>query len=177
MKIKTITQTGVLLSITLAVQSLHLPTYITGSAINAVLIVAVVFPGIPGSVIIGCITPLVALTMGIIHPITTPLVPIIMAANTTLGITFYLLRKRNDYIALIGAALAKYFVFYLCVNYLIGVLNIKIPDPVLIAFQLPQLFTALIGGVIGVGITKQLNKTYRIPEEDTSNTPQKDISN
>ncbi len=166
MKTKTITQLGLLLAIALAIQSLHLPTLVTGPAVNAVLIVSVVFPGILSSIFIGCLTPLAALVLGIIPPVTAPLVPVIMAANAALGITFYLFRKINDYFALTAAAFAKYFVFYLSVNYLIGILNIKIPAPVLAVFQLPQLFTALIGGILGVGIIKHLGKVHQAPEED-----------
>lgn len=170
MKTKTITQLGVLLAIALAIQSLHLPIFITGPAINAILIVAVVFPGVWGSVFIGCITPLVALTMGIVHPMTLPLVPVIMAANATLGLTFHLLRKRNDYIALTGAAISKYLVFYICLKYLIGILHIKFPAPILAAFQLPQLFTAIVGGVLGIAVIKHLEKRYQVPEEELPET-------
>ncbi len=158
MKTKTITQLGVLLAIALAIQSLHLPTFVTGPAINAVLIVSVVFPGVLGSIFIGCITPLAALVLGIIPPLTVPLVPVIMAANAALGITFYLLRKTNDYLALTAAAFTKYLVFYISINHLIGILNIKIPVPILAVFQLPQLFTAMIGGILGIGIIKHLEK-------------------
>lgn len=175
MKTKRITQLGALLAIALAIQSLHLPTFITGPVINAVLIVAVVYPGLPGSIIIGCITPLMALTMGIVHPIAAPLVPVIMAANATLGITFYLLRKRNDYLALVGAAAAKFFVFYLFINYLIGILGIKLPAPVLAAFQLPQLFTAIVGGFAALGVIKQLERIYKTSEEDVHKSPEEDL--
>lgn len=170
MTTKTITRLGLLLAIALAIQSLRLPTFFTGPAINAVLIIAVAVPGVLGSIFIGCVTPLAALAMGIVPPIAVPLVPVIMAANAALGITFNLLRKRNDYYALIGAAAAKYFVFYISVNYLLEILSIKIPAPVLAAFQLPQLFTALIGGVLGVSIIKYLEKLYETPEEDISET-------
>lgn len=176
MKTKTITQLGLLLAIALGIQSLHLPTFITGPAINAILIVAVAFPGVLGSVLLGCITPLAAFLLGIVHPVTAPLIPVIIAGNATLGITFNLLRKRNDYIALTGAAIAKYLVFYICVNYLIGILNIKIPAPILAAFQLPQLITAITGGIFGVAIIKSLKKIYQLPHEDISNT-QKQMSN
>lgn len=167
-KTRTVARLGLLLAIALGIQSLHLPTFITGPAINAVLIVAVAFPSVWGSLFLGCITPLAAFFTGLVHPVTAPLVPVIMAANATLGITFYLLRKRNDYLALTGAAIAKYLVFHISVNYLVGILNIKIPAPILVAFQLPQLFTALIGGIFGVAIIKSLEKIYHTNQEKIS---------
>lgn len=177
MKTRTITQLGLLLAIALGIQSLHLPTFITGPAINAVLIAAVAFPGVLGSFFLGCVTPLAAFLLGIVHPVTAPLVPVIMAANATLGLTFYLLRKRNDYLAVFGAAVAKYLVFYISINYLIQILGMKIPAPVLIAFQLPQLFTAIVGGIFGLAIIKALEKTNQIPQEVTHQLSQKEISN
>jgi len=158
---KTITQTGLLLGVALAVQSFHLPTYITGPAINAVLIVAAVFPGILGGVFLGCLTPLAALMMGIVHPIAVPLVPVIMAANTILVTVFYFLRRKNEYVALLAAAFSKYLIFYISVNYLLSLFGIKIPIPLLTAFQLPQLFTALVGGGIGMVIIKYLEKVHQ----------------
>ena len=147
-----------MLAIALSVQSLHLPTYITGPSINAVLIVATVFTGILGGLLIGCITPLVALTMGIVHPIVIPLVPVIVIANCTLVVTFYLLKNKNHYIALIAASFAKFFVFYIALNYLIKFFDLKIPALMLVAFQLPQLLTALVGGVVGVVVARYLQK-------------------
>ncbi len=154
MQTRTVTQLGLLLAIALAIQSFHLPTFVTGPAINAVLIIAVAFTGVSGSILIGSITPLAALAMGIVQPVTVPLVPVIMAANATLGIVFHLLRKRNNYLAVTVAALAKYLAFYIGINFIIVFVNIKIPAPVLAVFQLPQLFTALVGGFLGVEVTK-----------------------
>lgn len=166
MKTRTLIHLGLLLAIALAIQSLHLPTFITGPVINAVLIVAVVFPGVLGSIVIGCITPLAAWVLGIINPIAAPVIPVIVAANATLGIIFYLLRERNNYLAVIGAALGKYFVFYVSLNFLFGIFNIRFPAPMLAAFQIPQLLTALVGGIVGLGIIKQLEKIYKLPQED-----------
>ena len=170
---KTLTRTGVLLAIAVSVQSLHLPTYITGPSINAVLIVAAIFTGILGGSFIGCITPLMALTMGIVHPVAVPLVPVIMIANCTLVVTFYLLKNNNHYIALIAASFAKFFVFYIALNYLIKFIDLNIPAPMLVAFQLPQLVTALVGGLAGVAIAKYLERVEYLREQKGYNNQTK----
>jgi len=162
MNTKIMTRTGVLLALCLAVQFLHLPIYITGPAVNAVLFTAAALSGTLSGIFIGCITPLAALLLGIVHPITMPLVPVIMTANAALVLVFGLLRSKNIYIAVLVSALVKYFVFYISLNYIIALLGIKIPPPLLAAFQAPQLLTALIGGGLGVAVIKYLESTFQI---------------
>lgn len=161
MNTKTITQTGVLLALALAVQFLHLPTYLTGPAVNAVLYTAAGLGGILSGIFICCITPLAALILGVVHPLTMLLVPVIMTANSALVLVFGLLRSKNIFLAVLASALVKYFVFYFTINYLITRLGIKIPLPVAAAFQLPQLVTALIGGALGAAVIKYMETTYQ----------------
>ncbi len=151
-----ITRTAVLLAIVLVVQSLRLPNYFTGPVVNAVLIISVLFVGSGSGIIIGCITPLVAVLMGIIPPAAVPLVPIIMFANIILVIFFYLFNKLNKYLAWIVAAAAKFAVFYFCINFLLQIFDIKLPAALLVAFQIPQFYTALLGGFIAIVIAKYL---------------------
>lgn len=153
-----ITRTAVLLAIVLAVQSLRLPSYFTGPVVNAVLILATLFSGVLSGMTIGCITPIVAVLMGIIPPAAVPLVPVIIAANFTLTLVFFLLDRVNRYFAWLGAAFAKFGVFYFSLNYLLGALGINIPAPLLVAFQLPQLYTALAGGFLAVIIARYLKQ-------------------
>ncbi|MGI6684536.1 MAG: ECF transporter S component [Bacillota bacterium] len=151
-----ITRTAVLLAIVLAVQSLRLPSYITGPVVNAVLILATIFSSVISAVIIGCITPVVALFTGIIPPAALPLVPVIAAANITLAIVFYLIDKFNRYCAWLGAAAAKFGIFYLSLNFLLGLIGVQVPAPMIAAFQIPQLYTALAGGFLAIIIARYL---------------------
>ncbi|HHT63004.1 MAG: ECF transporter S component [Bacillota bacterium] len=153
-----ITKTAVLLAIVLAVQSLRLPSYITGPAVNCVLILATVFTGVWSGITIGCITPGVGLFMGIIPPAAAPLVPVIVAANITFVFLFSLLDKLNRYFAWLGAAFGKFGVFYICLNFLLDAIGIKVPAPLVVAFQLPQLYTALAGGLLAVIIARYLRQ-------------------
>lgn len=151
-----ITRTAILLAIVLAVQSLRLPSYFTGPVVNAVLILAALFSGPLSGITIGCITPIVALLMGIIPPVAAPLVPLIVAANITLVVVFVALDRLNRYLAWLVAAVAKFAVFYLGLNYLLGAFGITLPAPLIVAFQLPQLYTALAGGFLAVIMARYL---------------------
>lgn len=154
--IQFITRTAVLLAIVLAVQALRLPTYFTGPVVNGILIITTIFSGVASGVIIGCITPLVALMTGIIPSAALPIVPVIVVSNITLVVFFYFLDKANRYLAWLGAALAKFAVFYIFLNYLLELLGLQLPPPLIIAFQLPQLYTALAGGFLAIIIARYL---------------------
>ncbi|ATW28290.1 hypothetical protein DCMF_01580 [Candidatus Formimonas warabiya] len=158
MSLQFLTRTAVLLAIALAVQWLRLPTYFTGPVVNAVLILATLFSGIWSGIIIGCITPVVALLMGIIPPAAIPLVPLIIAANITLVLVFFFLDKANRYVAWIGSAFAKYGMFYVGLRLLLHLFGVKLPAPLLLAFQIPQLYTALVGGLTAVIIARYLKQ-------------------
>ncbi len=164
MKTRTITQTGILLAAALAIQAFRLPTYVTGPAVNAVLLVGAVHPGMPGGILIGSLTPWAALGLGILNPVAAPLVPVIMTANAVFVAVFGIMRNRSIYLAALTAAAAKYLVFYISINCLLGLFGIRIPSPLLAAFQLPQLFTALIGGGLGVAAIRILEKTKETEE-------------
>ncbi len=153
-----LTRSAMLLAIALIIQSMHLISYITGPIINAILILAVIFVGPLSGVLIGCITPFVAFLTGILPAVAVPLIPVIMIANITLVLVFWGFNRWNAYVAWLVAAAAKFAVFYLAVNFVLEIFGIKLPGPLLAAFQLPQLFTALIGGFAAIIVARSLKR-------------------
>jgi hypothetical protein len=159
-QVRTITLVGFMLSIALAVQLLHLPAFITGPVINAVLLVSAVFVGLSGSIIIGCITPVTAVLTGIVNPVLLLLIPIIMTANTVFVTLFFFLHSKNKYLAVVVAAAAKYLIFYGSLNYVLSLAGIYLPEAIIAAFQIPQIYSALTGGAIGLAICHFLRNLY-----------------
>lgn len=159
--VKFITRTAVLLAIALAVQFLRLPPpfgqFVTGPVVNAVLILAVAYVGIGGAALIGLITPGFAFLVGILPAPLAPVIPIIMTANLVLCLGFYFGRKLNLFGGAIIAAVLKFLTFFAALNYVLMYLGIKLPPPLLAAFQTPQLITALIGGLIAAVIISRYN--------------------
>lgn len=152
--IRWITRTGLLLAVALVVQNLRLaPPYgqlITGSVINAVLILAVSMVDTWAGVGIGLLTPWVALVTGIMGlPF---MVPFIMAANATLALVYGLLRRRNRLLAGVAGSLAKYGFFVLTTNYLLQLFGKQLPPPAVAAFGITQLGTALVGVLLALVI-------------------------
>ncbi len=149
---KWLTRAAILLALALAVQSLRLGQYITGPVVNAVLLSGAVLVGPWGAAAIGLLTPLTAFLLGQLSPILAPAIPFIMAGNAVLALLFGYGRKTNVYLALVVAAVVKYLVLAGAVRYILA-----LPPKVGIALQMPQLITALIGGLVAIFVLEALS--------------------
>jgi len=159
--VRWLTRTAVLLALTLAVQSLGLPQWFTGPLVNAFLLLASLVSGIGSGVLVGLLTPWIALLRGILPPPLAPMVPFIMLGNALLVIIFSLVRRKKEVlwlsiVALVLAALGKYLLLSQAVRYLV-----EVPPRVTQAMQVPQLLTALGGGAIALSIERVLKKALK----------------
>ncbi len=146
MYLRWLTRTALALALTIVIQMFGLPQLITGSLVNAMLLVACLAAGPSCGVVIGLVTPLLAFSRGILAPPLAPMIPFIMLGNAAFVALFWWLgRKWRDYLGLIIAAAAKFAVLALAVRLLT-----KLPPPVAQAMQWPQLATALMGGAIAL---------------------------
>jgi hypothetical protein len=134
-KVRFITRTAFLLALTVAFQGLKLGQFFTGPLVNAVLYISAYAVGWPAGMIIGAITPWIALLVGILKPVLAPAVPFIMLGNVLLVFVFYILRNFNSYIAVVVASIVKFGVLYISTTFLLG-LNPTVTS----ALQMPQLF-------------------------------------
>ena len=154
---KSITRTGILLALALVIQLMRLPQPITGTAVNAILLISLYTVGVFEASAIGSITPVVALAVGIIKPPMAPVVPFIVLSNLIFILIVHGLQKKNVYGQIILAALGK-FVFLVAAVRLILTQFLAPPvwEKVAIAFGVTQLFTALVGGVLAIMVTRLL---------------------
>ena len=174
-KIRWITETAILLALLVTLQYVTKPMgqIVTGSCVNTVLAVAVLFAGLGSGVTIAVISPVLAFLLGIAPQILT--VPAIMAGNTVFVVLLHLLADKTgknlgrQAAAWIIAAFAKFAALYFIVVKLIcGVLAESLlaagtlKEPMLKAlpatFSWPQLITALIGGAIALTLAPVLRK-------------------
>jgi len=140
----------VLLALTLTVQFLGLPQWFTGPLVNAFLLLASSLVGMGSGVVIGLLTPWIALLRGILPPPLAPVVPFIMLGNALLVIIFSLITRKREVLwlnvlALSLAAFGKYLLLSQAVRCLV-----EVPPRVAQAMQIPQLLTALAGGAIAL---------------------------
>jgi hypothetical protein len=155
-KLNLLTKAAALLAIALVFQLTKMGQYVTGTGINAVLITAVGICGLPWAAAIGFMTPMLAVLLGVQPPATVVLVPFIMAGNILYAVLFRIIRKYNDYIAVIAAAVVKFTLLYTAANIIVD----KLPAPIKLAFSFPQLITALAGGAAAIVVLKAL-KNYK----------------
>ncbi|MCP2241102.1 ECF transporter S component [Thermoanaerobacterium thermosaccharolyticum] len=143
---KFITRTAILLAITIIVQFIKMPQLITGSIVNAMLIISAYFVGIWSGVSIGLLTPIIAFLVGLMSfPI---LIPFIMMGNALYVILFSTVK--NNIIGMMIGAVVKFLWLAVSVKYILTWFNVNVPQKIVAAFTLPQLITAIIGGIIGI---------------------------
>jgi hypothetical protein len=155
-KTKLITRTGVLLALTIGLQllsrSLGSTILFTGSLVNMMLIIAVEILDWQGGVSLGVFTPIIAFLLGIMK---FPLVvPFIIVGNSVLVLGYYFLKSYNSYLALVVGAVAKFLVLAITVEYVL-----QVPPPIVQIMQLPQLYHALLGGMLAILFIKVLHRT------------------
>lgn len=179
-KIHWITETAVMLALLVVLQAVTKPLgqLVTGSCVNAVLAIAVLFAGMSSGITVALISPVCAFLFGIAPNFVTVLP--IMAGNVCFVVLLRLLSGKalwQQPVALVAAAGAKFAVLYLLVVKIIcgaasgALLGRKLGNIVVLAppmleklpamFGFPQLFTALIGGFVALLITPVLRRALR----------------
>ncbi len=149
-KVKFITYGGILLAVAALFPGLHLPQYVTGPVVNFTIILATYVLGTIGGVILGCLTPWVAFISGLMPVAFLP--PIIMVGNGIYALSFGLL-KNIGLKGMIAGIIAGAFFKYLFLSYAVTHI-IHAPPKLVQMLSLPQLFTALVGGVIAILVVK-----------------------
>ncbi|WP_110462580.1 ECF transporter S component [Ruminiclostridium sufflavum] len=159
-----------LLIIMQAVTSTFGNTLVTGSIVNLILIVSVMTCGVSTGITVAVISPVCAKFFGI-GPFWS-LIPFIIAGNIVLVILWKLIGKHTiknlkiSYaIALVAAAVSKFLVLYLGIVKIAIPVLLKLPEPkaavISSMFSVPQLITALIGGVLAIIILPVLNRAIK----------------
>lgn len=161
MNTKILTRTAIMLAITLVIQLgfSQFAQPIVGPLVNMMLILtAITVRGYSG-IAIGTITPILAFVVGIMALV--PLIPVIILGNIIYVATYLLIRKIcrvkfYEYIAVIPAAVMKFGLLFISVKLIVPLFVGPLKPPIIAAFSLPQLYTALIGGFLAVFISQFL---------------------
>ena len=158
-----ISRLAIILGLTLIIQSGGFPQPITGPLINAILLITASLLGIVAGIILGTLTPIVALIRGQLPPVLAPMIPFIIIANGVFVTVFILLikylsatlRLNSDWskalIALIFASLLKFLLLFSAVKIILPVVfAVRFPDKIILIMSTPQFVTAMIGGIIAI---------------------------
>ncbi len=90
-----IARMGIILALTLTLQVAGLPQPVTGPLINAMLLLTAVLFGNVAGVLLGCLTPGLALVRGQLPLALAPMVPFIAVGNALLVFIFIFISKKN----------------------------------------------------------------------------------
>lgn len=172
-KILWITETAVLLALLIVLQWVTKPLgqFVTGSCVNAVLVVATLAAGIWSGVAVALLSPFCAFLLGI-GPNLIQIVPAIALGNVALVLlAAWLLGGKALFwwgkaLGIAASAAGKFLVLYLAVVQvfipLMGeALKPKQVETFTAMFSWPQLVTALIGTTVAVLITPILRKAIK----------------
>ena len=173
--VRWITETAVLTALLVALQAITKPLgqYVTGSCVNAVLVLAVLVAGLYSGLTVALVSPVMAFLLGVApNPF---VVPAIMVGNTVYVLVLHFVchnRKQRKFLPLavtgwLLSAAAKFATLYLIVVQLMcGVLADSFgkgfPAKMLqVTFSWPQLITALIGGAVALSVVPVLKRILK----------------
>lgn len=122
--------------------------WITGTIVNAILFLAVWRVGIVNAAFAAALPSSVALARGLLPAPMAVLIPYIIISNLILIAVFYFL-SRFPLLAIITSSFAKFLFLFTITSYFV-----KVASPLIQMMHWPQLFTALAGGLIAIGIIK-----------------------
>jgi len=152
-----ISRLAILLALTMIVQMIGLPQPVTGPLVNLILILSVLLLNIKAAIVIGGITPLLALWRGQLPALLAPMIPFIVLGNILFVFVFggcrILLRRFRlnawivDLIALVAGAGVKFLLLWSGAVWFVPLIFGKAFSPQFIfMMSTPQYLTALIGG-------------------------------
>lgn len=167
-----ITRTAVFLALLVVIQAVTAPlgnTIVTGTLVNALLAVSVMTCGVMSGATVAVVSPILAKLVGI-GPLWA-LIPFIALGNIVFVLAWHFLGRRtggNSYAsgatAVAAAAAAKFLVLYLGIVRVAVPVLLGLPEPqasvVSHMFSLPQLVTALLGGLVALPVVRVLRKAF-----------------
>lgn len=121
---------------------------ITGPIINAVLFISTFLLGIRAAVFIAVMPSLIAFSF-FLSPVFAPIIPFIMIGNIILIISFSYFKDKNFWLGIVVASFLKFaFLFFSSFSVASVMLKGEMAQKIVTIMSWPQLFTALLGGVI-----------------------------
>jgi hypothetical protein len=154
-----LTQAAVFLAIAIAIQWFRLPQLATGTAINAILLLAGTLISIGWGMTIGLITPIVAIAVGIMPPVLLFVSFFIALGNASYVLIFSKLYKddlRSKVMAISIGSLVKFAILAIAANIIL-----TLPPVITTMLTFPQILTAVLGGIVATLLIPPLKRIKR----------------
>lgn len=122
---------------------------VTGPLVNALLFIAVVVLGWRKAVYIAFFPSVVAFAVGLLPLVMGPMIPFIIISNIILIMIFHALWRKNYWLGVGVASVAKFIFLFGSAQIMFNlILKKDLAGPMASVFSWPQLYTALLGGVV-----------------------------
>ena len=155
-----IAQFSILLAI-ICVAPLIKNQFITGTIVNASLLIATILLGLRGGLLLSLIPSIFSLSFGLLPLVMAPMIPFIIAGNMMLVLIFNLFKKDSYWKGVILGSLLKSSFLFLIAQLVIGFfVKQQVAANIAVMMSWPQLITALLGG----SLTYILYKNGKIKE-------------
>ncbi len=129
--------------------------WITGPIINAILMIVTVLAGTRAAMALALLPAPIALVSGLLPTVMAPMVPFIMLGNIALVAAFASLYDRSAAMAVVAGAVIKFVLIGGTALFLMDKLvSLAMQSTLITMMGLPQLVTALVGGVIAVSVLR-----------------------
>jgi len=126
---------------------------LTGTIVNASLLVAVMLLGLRGAAVLAFMPSVISLFTGLLSPAMAPMVPFIIMSNIILITMFSMLKEKNYWMGAISGAILKFAFLSLTSSFVIGLfVKPEVAAKIAVMMSWPQLVTALLGGIIAYGV-------------------------
>lgn len=165
MNSKKITRIALLTTLALIFQSLRffvpipifLSTFVIGSLVNAVLLIAVSSVSFGAAVFIVVVTPIVAYFQQML-PLPVFIIPVALGNLIYISLFKALSGWRSKWHAILLGAIGKTCFLFFAFKWLLGyiVLNEKITAGIMFVMSWPQLFTGILGGFLFILMIKRI---------------------
>ncbi|GFP78472.1 ECF transporter S component [Clostridium fungisolvens] len=142
--------------------------FLVGPIVNAVLILATFICGARLGALVAVLTPILAWVVGQLATAMAPFIPFIVVGNLIYILIFSVLKNKKYglYIGIILGSFIKFVFLSFSASNILKVIDIGIPKKILeklaISMGVPQLITALAGGIIAIILIKLLYKRKAI---------------
>ncbi|GKU27653.1 ECF transporter S component [Clostridium folliculivorans] len=172
-KIDKVVKAAFLLAIAIVFQFLgrNIPginQFLVGPVVNAVLILATFICGSRLGALVAVLTPILAWIVGQLATAMAPFIPFIVVGNLIYILTFSILKNKKHglYIGIILGSFIKFAFLSFSASNILKAIDIGIPKKILeklaVSMGIPQLITALAGGIIAIILIKLLYKRKAI---------------
>ena len=132
---------------------------IVGPIVNALLYIAVIFLGVRYALFV-CIFPsIISLSTGLLPMVLAPMIPFIILGNIILVLVFAYLKEKSYWLGVVVASVLKFLFIFAASRVIIdNFLPPNIAPAIANMMSWPQLFTALLGGVIAYTFLRFIRK-------------------